>query len=282
LHLVKDEEVESLSHKLHDMEWLEGQKFMAQLVWAMWGFQPQEFIGQSTNRATAYVSQNITKSKMLFPIMKFFETTFTRDILPYLDGYEKGMKFKFEVEQTQDDEMKTAETRLAQSQAAKTMFEMGIKNRDAARLAGLTKESDLIEFEDISVTDLNTSQMGEGGKMSEPNRGSKTPNTKQEKGKGGKGTPKFGDKEERSAGIKKATTEIRLVGDDGAEIVIVPAGPSVTTNRRGCSTEAAREMAKEVRALTKNNRTKMRDPTVWDTVVANAIDNFDLIVFMGE
>ena len=33
------------------MEWLEGQKFMAQLVWAMWGFQPQEFVGQSANRA---------------------------------------------------------------------------------------------------------------------------------------------------------------------------------------------------------------------------------------
>ena len=82
LHLVKDEEVSTLSHKLHEMEWLEGQRFMAQLVWAMWGFQPHEFVGQSVNRATAYVSRNITKSKMLMPICRFLEVVFTRDILP--------------------------------------------------------------------------------------------------------------------------------------------------------------------------------------------------------
>jgi len=282
LHLVKDEEVETLSHKLHDMEWLEGQKFMAQLVWSMWGFQPQEFVGESANRATAYVSRNITKSKMLYPIMKYLETVFSRDILPYLNGYEKGMRFKFEVEQDLDDTMKVAETKLAQSQAAKTMFEMGIKNKDAARLAGLTTEHDVVDFDEISVMDLNKSQMGEGGKPSEPNRGHKTDQGKPDKGKSGQSKIKFGDKEERSAGIKKATTEIRLVGDDGAEITIVPSGPSVTTNRKGCSTEAARGMTKEVREITKHNREKMRDPEIWDSVVAKAIEDFDLMLFMGE
>jgi hypothetical protein len=282
LHLVKDEEVETLSHKLHDMEWLEGQKFMAQLVWSMWGFQPQEFVGESANRATAYVSRNITKSKMLYPIMKYLEVVFTREILPYLDGYKKGMRFKFEIEQDLDDTMKVAETKLAQSQAAKTMFEMGIKNRDAARLAGLTKEHDMVEFDDISVMDLNKSQQLEGGKVSEPNRGSKTDKGTPDKNKGGKGTPKFGDKEERSAGIKKATREIRLVGDDGAEITIVPSGPSVTTNRKGCSTNVARTMAQEIREMTKHHREKMRDPEAWDAVVAKAIDNYGLILFTGE
>lgn len=282
LHLVKDEEVETLSHKLHDMEWLEGQKFMAQLVWSMWGFQPQEFVGESANRATAYVSRNITKSKMLYPIMKFLEVVFSRDILPYLDGYEKGMKFKFEVEQDLDDTMKVAETKLAQSQAAKTMFEMGIKNKDAARLAGLTTEHDIVDFDDISVMDLNSSQMGEGGKPSEPNRGKKSQGTTPEKGKGGQSKIKFGDQEERSAGIKKSITEIRLIGGDGAEITIVPSGPSVTTNRKGCSTEAARDITKEVREITKHNRAAMRDPTVWDAVVAKAVEDFDLTVFLGE
>lgn len=282
LHLVKDEEVETLSHKLHDMEWLEGQKFMAQLVWSMWGFQPQEFVGESTNRATAYVSRNITKSKMLYPIMKYLEVVFTRDILPYCEGYEKGMRFKFEVEQDLDDTMKVAETKLAQSQAAKTMFEMGIKNRDAARLAGLTKEHDVVEFEDISVQDLNQSQMLEGGKPSEPNRGRKTQQSGPDKGKGGKDKIKFGDKEERSAGIKKATTEIRLIGDDGAEVTIVPAGPSVSTNKKGCASEVARGIIKEVRAITHHRWDRMRDPRVWDGAVAKAVEDFGLVVFMGE
>jgi len=282
LHLVKDEEVETLSHKLHDMEWLEGQKFMAQLVWSMWGFQPQEFVGESANRATAYVSRNITKSKMLYPIMKYLEVVFTRDILPYCEGYEKGMRFKFEVEQDLDDTMKVAETKLAQSQAAKTMFEMGIKNRDAARLAGLTKEHDVVEFEDISVQDLNQSQQLEGGKPSEPNRGRKTQQSGPDKGKGGKDKIKFGDKEERSAGIKKATTEIRLIGDDGAEVTIVPAGPSVITNKKGCASEVARDIIKEVRAITHHRWDRMRDPCVWDGAVAKAVDDFGLVVFMGE
>jgi len=282
LHLVKDEEVETLSHKLHDMEWLEGQKFMAQLVWSMWGFQPQEFVGESVNRATAYVSRNITKSKMLYPIMKYLEVVFTREILPYCEGYEKGMRFKFEVEQDLDDTMKVAETKLAQSQAAKTMFEMGIKNRDAARLAGLIKEHDVVEFEDISVQDLNQSQMLEGGKPSEPNRGRKTQQSGPDKGKGGKDKIKFGDKEERSAGIKKATTEIRLIGDDGAEVTIVPAGPSVSTNKKGCASEVARGIIKEVRAITHHRWDRMRDPCVWDGAVAKAVEDFGLVVFMGE
>ena len=282
LHLVKDEEVETLSHKLHDMEWLEGQKFMAQLVWSMWGFQPQEFVGESVNRATAYVSRNITKSKMLYPIMKYLEVVFTREILPYCEGYEKGMRFKFEVEQDLDDTMKVAETKLAQSQAAKTMFEMGIKNRDAARLAGLIKEHDVVEFEDISVQDLNQSQMLEGGKPSEPNRGRKTQQSGPDKGKGGKDKIKFGDKEERSAGIKKATTEIRLIGDDGAEVTIVPAGPSVSTNKKGCASEVARGIIKEVRAITHHRWDRMRDPRVWDGAVAKAVEDFGLVVFMGE
>lgn len=282
MHLVKDEEVETLSHKLHDMEWLEGQKFMAQLVWSMWGFQPQEFVGESVNRATAYVSRNITKSKMLYPIMKYLEAVFTREILPYCEGYEKGMRFKFEVEQDLDDTMKVAETKLAQSQAAKTMFEMGIKNRDAARLAGLIKEHDVVEFEDISVQDLNQSQMLEGGKPSEPNRGRKTQQSGPDKGKGGKDKIKFGDKEERSAGIKKATTEIRLIGDDGAEVTIVPAGPSVSTNKKGCASEVARGIIKEVRAITHHRWDKMRDPCVWDGAVAKAVEDFGLVVFMGE
>jgi hypothetical protein len=192
------------------------------------------------------------------------------------------MRFKFEVEQDLDDTMKVAETKLAQSQAAKTMFEMGIKNSDAARLAGLTKEHDVVNFENISVLDLNQSQMLEGGKPSEPNRGKKTDQGTPDKNKGGRGTPKFGDKEERSAGIKKATTEIRLIGDDGAEITIVPSGPSVTTNRRGCASEVAKEITKEVRAITKHHRDRMRDPIVWDTVVAKAIEDFDLSIFMGE
>jgi hypothetical protein len=41
-------------------------------------------------------------------------------------------------------------------------------------------------------------------------------------------------------------------------------------------------MTKEVRELTKHNRTKMRDPGIWDMVVAKAVEDFDLMLFLGE
>ena len=40
IHTVNQEKVTTLAQRLHDMEWLEGQKFVAQLIWSMWGFSP--------------------------------------------------------------------------------------------------------------------------------------------------------------------------------------------------------------------------------------------------
>jgi len=95
LHTVSNEKVETLSHKLIDMQWLEGQRFVAQLIWGMWGFPASEFIESQTNRATAYVQRNVTKSKMLYPILSYIERKINREVLRYLPGYQPDWKFAF-------------------------------------------------------------------------------------------------------------------------------------------------------------------------------------------
>ena len=52
IHTVQGEKVNSFAHSLVDMQWLKGQKFVAQLVWATCGFSPEEFMGGGENRAS--------------------------------------------------------------------------------------------------------------------------------------------------------------------------------------------------------------------------------------
>ena len=95
MHLVNGETARMPTQTLHDMEWLEGQKYVAQLVWGFFGFTPDEFVGGDTNRATAYVKRNITKSRLLYPMMRYFEDKINREILPFIKGYKKSWKFAF-------------------------------------------------------------------------------------------------------------------------------------------------------------------------------------------
>lgn len=81
IHAVNGEKVSSLAQSLHDMQWLEGQKFVAQLIWSMWGFSQEEFLGGGANRATAYVKRNITKSRMLYPLMEYFEQKIRKSVV---------------------------------------------------------------------------------------------------------------------------------------------------------------------------------------------------------
>lgn len=200
LHLVRDEEVETLSHTLHDMEWLEGQRFVSQLVWAMFGFQPEEFSGQSTNRATAYISRNITKSKMLYPIMKFYEKIINHELLPKLEGYQKDWKFKFDIELDMDDTLKQAQIRATQAQTANMLRTLGVKAADCLKLVNLLDDPSTITIEEIPIgMDANNPMMPKQptknrmGAAEGPQASSQAP----------KKLP-FGDSEERQAGVKKA------------------------------------------------------------------------------
>ena len=194
LHTVREEEVSTLSHTLHDMEWLEGQQLIAKLVWAMFGFQPEEFAGDSANRATAYVSRNVTKSKMLYPLMKFYERTINNDILPYLEGYDKKWKFKFAVELDLDDELKQAQILATKVQTANMLRSIGVKAEHALKLTRVTDKPETLEIEDIPVG------MDTMPKQPVKNRAG-APEANQAKPQ--KEIP-FGDKEERQAGINKA------------------------------------------------------------------------------
>jgi hypothetical protein len=199
LHLVRDEEVDTLSHTLHDMEWLEGQRFVANLVWSLFGFQPEEFGSESgANRATAYISRNVTKSKMLYPLMRYFEKIINRELLPYLEGYNKEWKFKFDVELDMDDELKKAQIQATQAQTASMLRGLGVKTKDALKLVELLDDPDTIEIEEIP---LGMDPMGNPMTPKQPMK-NKEGAVEGYKGSSVKKIP-FGDSEERQAGVKK-------------------------------------------------------------------------------
>ena len=165
IHTVNNEKVTTLAQRLHDMEWLEGQKFVAQLIWSMWGFSPSEFIGEGENRATAYVKRNITKSRLLYPLMKHFASKINREILPYLKGYRAGWHFEFVRDVDLDDEQKVAQTQAIKITSFNTLVSMGVKPSVALRVSslddGLTKPE--IEELDESLDMMGMGLEGEGG-----------------------------------------------------------------------------------------------------------------------
>lgn len=200
LHLVRDEEVDTLSHTLHDMEWLEGQQFVANLVWALFGFQPEEFGNQGgQNRATAYISRNVTKSKMLYPLMHFYEKYINFEILPYMEGWSKDWKFKFDIELDMDDQLKKAQIQATQAQTASMLRTLGVKTKDALKLVEITDDPDTLEIEEIP---LGMDPMANPMTPKQPMK-NKEGAVEGYKGSSVKKIP-FGDSEERQAGVKKA------------------------------------------------------------------------------
>jgi len=165
IHTVNNEKVTTLAQRLHDMEWLEGQKFVAQLIWSMWGFSPSEFIGESDNRATAYVKRNITKSRLLYPLMKHFASKINREILPYLKGYRQGWHFEFVRDVDLDDEQKVAQTQAIKVTTFNTLVSMGVKPSVALKVSTLADELTKPEIEDLdaSIEEMNMGLGGEGG-----------------------------------------------------------------------------------------------------------------------
>jgi hypothetical protein len=176
LHTVNGEKVESLAQTLLNMQWLEGQKFIAQLIWAMWGFSPQEFVGEGENRATAYVKRNVTKSRLLYPIMDHIEKKVNREVLPYLKGYKKGWKFMFLRDVDLDDDQKLSQTTSTRAGTVAQYIGLGYTASQAMKLAGLGDELKLMDTQslDDQVMQFQASQQpaggGEGENMTEDGR----------------------------------------------------------------------------------------------------------------
>jgi len=135
MHLVNGEAAQTLAQTIHDMEWLDGQKYVAQLIWGYFGFTPDEFTGGDTNRATAYVKRNITKSRLLYPMMKYFEDKFNREILPHLKGYKKSWKFAFIRELELDDKQKMAQTGAIRMNTIASGLQQGFSLKVALKIA---------------------------------------------------------------------------------------------------------------------------------------------------
>lgn len=174
LHTVTGEDIKTLSHTLIDMQWLEGQQFVAQLVWAMWGFSMSEFMEGGQNRAASYVQRNITKSRMLKPLMKYYENKINREILPYLEGYQEDWTFKFVRDLDYDDEQKIATINATKANTALMYYNAGVPMDLALQLAGVGDDLRTIVRESLMDVqegmggdnwmdiDEMTTQVGEG------------------------------------------------------------------------------------------------------------------------
>jgi len=158
IHTVNGEKVSSLAQSLHDMQWLEGQKFVAQLVWATWGFSPEEFMGGGESRASSYVKRNITKSRLLYPLMTFLEGRINRDILPYLKGYHKNWKFQFIRDIELDDEQKVATTNSIKASTFLQYYQSGFPIAASMELSGLDKNQFKFDI-DILEAEIMQNQM---------------------------------------------------------------------------------------------------------------------------
>lgn len=151
IHTVNGEKVTSVAQSLHDMQWLEGQKFVAQLVWATWGFSPEEFMGGGENRATAYVKRNITKSRLLYPLMTFIEGRINREILPYLEGYRATWKFQFVRDIELDDEQKVATTNSIKASTFLQYYSTGFPIKESMELSGLDPDSYKFDIDQLEA-----------------------------------------------------------------------------------------------------------------------------------
>lgn len=152
IHAVNGEKVSSLAQSLHDMQWLEGQKFVAQLIWAMWGFSQDEFLGGGANRATAYVKRNITKSRMLYPLMDYFEQKVNREILPFIKGYRKTWKFEFVKDVDLDDRQKIAQIRSVNISSLTQLINMNFPVDISLKMADIGDDLTTDEVENITST----------------------------------------------------------------------------------------------------------------------------------
>jgi hypothetical protein len=113
---------------------------------------------------TAYVKRNITKSRLLYPMMKYVEDKINREILPFLKGYKKSWKFHFVRELELDDKQKIAQTGAIRMGAMTAGLGQGIPARLAYKISNdeaLTKE----DFEELDTARQNNMMMQQNGGM---------------------------------------------------------------------------------------------------------------------
>lgn len=168
LHTVSNESVTTLSHKLIDMQWAEGQLLFAKLVWAMFGFPASEFIQGDTSRATAYVERSISKSKAIYPIITRVEHQINRDVLPYLKGYQKGWKFSFLKNLDIDDQNRVAQIQAIKVNSYANLVKSGMPPKTALKLTNLADDLTTEELEDA---DSFMDKYDIDGAIEEPNQG---------------------------------------------------------------------------------------------------------------
>ena len=171
IHTVNGEKVTSLAQSLHDMQWLEGQKFVAQLVWATWGFSPEEFMGGGENRASSYVKRNITKSRLLYPLMTFLEQRINREILPFLKGYRKFWKFSFVRDIELDDEQKVATTNSIKASTFLQYYQSGFPIEASMELSGLDKNKYKFDIDMLEAEIMQNQLMMSGQQPGEMSAG---------------------------------------------------------------------------------------------------------------
>ena len=140
LHLIGQEDISTAFPELLKMQWLDGQKFISSIIWAMFGFSASEFTSDDVNRATAYINQNITKSKMLAPILRHIETVINTEVLTDLDGYQEDWIFAFKPVVELDDKLKEAQHLQAQATVVKSYVDMQVPLEEAMRIAGVEEE----------------------------------------------------------------------------------------------------------------------------------------------
>ncbi|MFA6364259.1 phage portal protein [Methanoregula sp.] len=140
LHLLGEEEVGTIFPALMNSQWLEGQKWISTIIWAMFGFSASEFTSDDVNRATAYINQNITKSKMLAPILKHLETVINTEILPELEGYQPDWHFQFKPVIDLDDQLKEVQVAQGKADVAGKWVALGAPLETAMKIAKMDDE----------------------------------------------------------------------------------------------------------------------------------------------
>jgi len=278
MHTVGEEQVTTLSHTLHDMEWLEGQKFVAALVWALFGFKPSDFMENDVNRATAYVSANATKSSMLYPLIRYYETMFNREILPYMDGYQKDWQFKFIRDIDQDDELKKCEIQAQKANTFSILVSTMMEPKWALKLSGLVDDVDTLDIE-FRVPDVqmsgdqgsSTSHKAPGDKKFASSSAQRRP----ESNPSSMYKVKFGDGEEKSAGIEKGAKMITLL-KDGIEINITPKSPAIWTRRNHESIELGHELKRILMKRTGHSREQMTRFAIWNKILPKFCEDHEL------
>jgi hypothetical protein len=148
LHLLGQEEIGTIFPSLLDLQWLDGQKFLSSIVWAMFGFAESEFNSSDANRATAYINNNITKSKMLAPLLRHLETVINTEILPELEGYQEGWTFAFKAVQELDDKLKEVQVEQGRADVLGKLVALNVPLEEAMRIA---------KYEEEQITAVTTS-----------------------------------------------------------------------------------------------------------------------------